>query len=766
VTAAGGTGPYTYSIVPGSLPPGLTLNPNTGLISGTPTSGGQTLFTVHAVDANGNTGDQPYAFNVGTVALTITPPTLPSGSQGVPYSQNLTASGGTAPYAFALTAGALPAGLVLGGSGAITGTPTGTGLSTFTVTATDNVGNTGTASYTINIGGNNLTVAPATLPNGTLAVPYSQTVTASGGTGGPYTFALASGTLPPGLTMNAGGLISGTPTAGGPATFTVRAQDGLGNFGTRLYSVTIGTPSLSIDPATLPAAVTGRPYSKNVIATGGTAPYLYSISAGALPPGVTLNPNTGLISGTPTGIGPVTFTVQAIDANGNIGSRTYTLTSRGDPASDPEVQGLVTAQVASAQRFASAQLNNINGHLAGLHDHFDPCSFNFGLQPRNLAAPPPYGAPLPPQYGAPLPQYAPPQTQFYGAPPPQYRAPAQPQYAAPPQYGPLYYDNPNAVYAPYARSGVPAAVAPEAYRPRGDVTGQLGQQRPVKPPECASDWASEVAVWTAGSFQFGSQTPNGATAANKFNTAGLTLGVDLRASDSLIVGISFGYGGDRTDIGTSGSRSEATSLSAMLYACLRAFDNLFIDGAIGYGGLNYDNRRWVTGDSALVSGKRNGDYWFGVVTLSYEIKQDGAKLAPYIGTDFLSATFDGYGEQGLSSQLLSYAAMKNNAVSVTAGLRGSIDIPVLFGTLTPNARIEYRATSQSDINQAMFYSDLGGGLGSTFSQAAAKQGVTTAAAGLRARSPGGLALELEYAYSTGNNGYSAQSLRGAVRLPF
>ena len=67
--------------------------------------------------------------------------------------------------------------------------------------------------------------------------------------------------------------------------------------------------------------------------------------------------------------------------NGNIGTRAYTLSNRPDPALDPEVLGLISAQVATAQRFALAQVTNVTPPHGGLHDHFNPCSFNFGIAP-------------------------------------------------------------------------------------------------------------------------------------------------------------------------------------------------------------------------------------------------------------------------------------------------------------------------------------------------------------------------------------------------
>src|SRR6185295_3045076 len=129
-----------------------------------------------------------------------------------------------------------------------------------------------------NIGTNSLAINPASLPNGTNNVAYSQTVTGSGGTG-PYTYAVSAGALPAGLSLNASsGAITGTPTGSGPSAFTIRATDSLNNFGSANYNVNIGTNSLTINPATLPGSVTGRPYSATVVATGGTGPYTYSVS--------------------------------------------------------------------------------------------------------------------------------------------------------------------------------------------------------------------------------------------------------------------------------------------------------------------------------------------------------------------------------------------------------------------------------------------------------------------------------------------------------
>lgn len=700
--ATGGTGSYTYALSSGSLPAGVTLNPANGAITGTPTTAGQSLFTIRAVDTSGNSGSRAYVVNIGSsAALIVSPANLPNGTQGTAYNQTVTASGGTGPYAFALTSGALPTGLTMNAAGVITGTPSVSGASNFTVGATDSLGNTGSHAYTINIGTVSLTVNPGAVPAGTLGTAYSQTVTATGGTG-PYTFSLSSGAMPAGLSLSSGGVISGTPTSAGASSFTVRAVDSLGNAGTRALMINIGTVSLTVNPPTLPASVVGHPYNQTVTASGGTGPYTFVISGGALPPGLTLS-SGGVISGTPTGGGAASFTVQATDINGNIGSRAYTFSNRPDPVLDPDVTGLITAQVAAAQRFASAQIDNVSHHLESLHGDFKPCSVNFGIAP-------------PPDPGAPIVSKDP--------------------------FGPSY------VTPPYGVPGQPAAA------------------RPSGSPDCALDWASSMAFWTAGSFQFGTMTPSGLSSANHFLSSGLTAGIDMRLTDHLIVGAALGLGSDRSDVGTNGSRSDATSYSGTLYASLRPFDPLFIDASVGYGLLNYDNRRWVTDDSTMVSGKRSGSFWFGGLTASIELSRGALKFAPYVRADFITATLGGYAEEGSSAELLNYDQMRFNATSGAVGLRGSIDVPTGFGTLTPNARLEYRSTAQSAYDQSMYYLDLGPASASTFSQPAGTYGTTTGTLGLRLRGSGGLAVELEYGLTRGTGSLQAQTIRAALRVPF
>lgn len=247
--ASGGIAPYTYTLTAGALPAGVTVSSGTGALSGTPTVAGTFAFTLTATDSTTGTagqGSQSYSVSIVSPTLTVAPPTLPAGTAGTAYSQTLSASGGTAPYTYAVTAGALPAGLNLSTGGALSGTPTVAGNFNFTVTATD-AGSFGAAqAYTLAIAAPTLTIAPPTLPGGTVGTAYSQTLSASGGTA-PYSFAVTAGTLPAGLALDGTtGVLSGTPTSAGNFAFTVTATDASAFTAATAYTLAVAVGAANV----------------------------------------------------------------------------------------------------------------------------------------------------------------------------------------------------------------------------------------------------------------------------------------------------------------------------------------------------------------------------------------------------------------------------------------------------------------------------------------------------------------------------------------
>ncbi len=339
-SATGGRTPYTWSIDSATpLPAGLSLAAATGVLSGTPTAAPGTYnFNVKLTDNSGCPGSKAYAITVACPAVTIgNAATLASGTTSAAYSVTLTATtAGTGVPAQTYTwssSGALPPGLTLNAStGVLSGTPTTAGTYNFTATATNQQSCAGSKAFSLTV--NCATIALSTaspLPGGTQYGSYSQSLAATGGTS-TYTFTLASGTLPGGVTLSTAGLLSSASITAAPGTynFTVQAKDGNNCTGTKAYALTIACPTIVISPASPLTAVSQYSAITPITfsASGGTAAYTWSIDAATpLPTGLSFNTGTATLSGTPTAApGAYSFNVKVSDANGCLGSKSYALT--------------------------------------------------------------------------------------------------------------------------------------------------------------------------------------------------------------------------------------------------------------------------------------------------------------------------------------------------------------------------------------------------------------------------------------------------------
>jgi len=314
LAATGGTAPYTWSLLAGSLPAGLSLVASTGAITGTPTAAGTSNFTAKVTDNVSATATQALSIVVNATP-SITTASLPANTVGIAYNQTLAASGGTSPLTWSLQSGSLPAGLSLVAStGAITGTPSASGASNFTAKVTDNVGATASKALSIVVNAA-VTITTSSLPADTVGIAYNQALAATGGTGA-LTWSLNAGSLPAGLSLTSGGSITGTPTAAGAPSFTVKAVDTLSASATKALSITINAAP-TITTSSLPADTINIAYNQTLSATGGTSPLTWAIASGSLPTGLSLVSGTGAITGTPTAAGTSSFTARVTD---NVGA--------------------------------------------------------------------------------------------------------------------------------------------------------------------------------------------------------------------------------------------------------------------------------------------------------------------------------------------------------------------------------------------------------------------------------------------------------------
>ncbi len=346
-----GSGTHTWSIVSGSLPPGLLLRadatlpstvlPPNALIAGVPTTAGTYKFTVRVDDQTGNFGTREMTYRI--TPLRAGPANLPQTrglvapplQAGVPYSFGLTAYNNTGPVTFGDLVGTfMPSGVAMNSTGVVSGTAADLGNFTELYVMTDGAGSTfpnGALGFVVYpsgrpIGVNGLT--GATFANATKGSAYSKNLNDllfPGYGTPPFTWAVLNGSLPAGMSI-LGSVLTGTPTDIGTSFFSLKVTDANGSqhvVPNQILSVSL--MSLTPGPGILPPAIAGVPYSQTFTPAGGVPPVTFRLGLGSdLPVGLTLS-SAGVLSGTPTTSGPFILLIEAVDNFGATFLQRYTL---------------------------------------------------------------------------------------------------------------------------------------------------------------------------------------------------------------------------------------------------------------------------------------------------------------------------------------------------------------------------------------------------------------------------------------------------------
>lgn len=325
-----GTEPYAFTVTGGALPPGLALTPG-GEIAGVPSEAGDFIFTLTITDSTVSlpaTASAEFTIRIAPSPLSFGPPSLPDAIIETPYEQRFTISGDAAYYLFQISEGALPPGIDLHDD-TLTGVPTEAGTYPFAITVTDPLANSYTRRYTLVVAQTPFVFEPVAPQQIIAGRAHAQPLIVHGGVR-PYRFEIAGGALPTGLSINADGLIAGTPTAAGSFHALVSATDSAGAPVTVRQDVNIAValPGVTIFTDRLQPAALGARYASTLTADGGQSPYTFVLAGGALPAGLELR-SEGEIIGTPQEAGSFVIAIAAHDSSAPfgpiVGTREFTL---------------------------------------------------------------------------------------------------------------------------------------------------------------------------------------------------------------------------------------------------------------------------------------------------------------------------------------------------------------------------------------------------------------------------------------------------------
>lgn len=711
-TASGGTGsPFLYQVIatnnPTSygatgLPQGLSINTSTGLITGAPASAGTFTANLSATNPSG-TGSRVLTINVTQLPPTVVTGTPVIGQAGVPLIHRIEPGNGATGF----SATGLPPGLSLDtGSGIVSGTPTSGGTFTATVSVVNSAGTT-TFALTFVIAFPLPTVADATA-----SVPFeTATAIALPVSGQNATIGIVS--LPShGLVSVQGFVATYTPAVGyvGADAFTYAATNSAGTSAPATVRITVVPIPPTGGDATMTVQLNTRttmslaPFVKGAGLSGvavRATPRHGTVSVNGL--AVTYSPRTDFFGGD-------TFTYVVFGSLGVSQPATVRVevVGRPDPTRDPDVTGLIEAQNQAARRFASTQVANFQRRMEALH-HPERVPITDGDEP--AAAPPPA--------------------------------------ASTPASEPVRL----------AAAPAPAATATDA-RPL-NLAATMAQlvTTGTLPVQGASPVRAGTTLWIGGAINFGTIDGSDSRGATRFDTDGVSFGVDRQFTERFAGGVGAGFARDESKVGTNGTRSKARGASVAGYGTWQMGPRTYIDALLGYGALRFDSQRYVTAIEDFAGARRDGSQVFGAVTGGYEWLRGNLLVAPYGRAEFSVDRLDSASESGVGAYALRFAEQTQKSAQGALGVRVESRHEIDGGWAMPRARVEYRREFGGDRRAALAYADLIGGPEYSTTPAGTSRNSLLFGVGADLQFRGGLRFGLDYTAQRSSGAANVQGIR-------
>lgn len=598
------------------------------------------------------------------------------------------------------------------------------------VTLQDNLGNTYTLTFYVLSTASSLSITTNQLNIPELGKSYSQQITTVGGTG-PYTYSVATGALPAGLSLSPSGLISGTPTAVGSSIFSIAVTDNAGVTLSKNYTLNVtvvipGAKNLTASVQSGQSVVVDLTQG----ATGG--PFLPGLPVLPVSPS---NAGTAIVSAdnkmtftaAANFTGTATIAYMLFNAGGISSPSSVTITVNGvtqaNPTQNATVMGIVSAQTRSVQQFASAQLSNFSQRLETLHGNgFGSSSFglsfNQQLTPSEALA--------------------------------KDSASWQPKYDGDTMVKNAWQSGIQRVSWPAKSTNIDSSVTSTL----PDLPNQSGVKQRA------------LAFWISGVVDYGKQSANEQHGAYKLSTTGVSLGVDYRLTDWLTIGTGLGYASSRADIGDNGSTNKSQSTMLMLYGSLRPYQHLYIDSIIGTGSLDFDMKRFDDGSNDFAHGSRGGNLAFGSVAVGWDFIHESWLWSPYTRFDYSRATLDAYAETGVGNNALHYYNQTVHNSKMNYGIRTEGKIETRFGEWHPTARIEYANQLSGSGQTRISYADqLGTGPVYAVDNSNVSFGNWTVGLGSKLILRNHMEVIVDYSHNVNVSMGQYQSLRLTLRIP-